>query len=141
MSINNFKDRLMSELESMSDQELARQIEDYGRIAESFLEDLKRYRQMNKMLLGERSRRQGRSLMAAACICGKTYQPSRSDQKFCSATCRQRNYAASPKFRTTRADYRMQTKQLFMDAVLRQDREASAALKEQGMRGLMDVAK
>jgi hypothetical protein len=40
------------------------------------------------------------------CDCGKWYFASRSDQKSCSATCRQRRHARSPEFRATRRAYR-----------------------------------
>lgn len=44
--------------------------------------------------------------MLRRCDCGKWYFASRSDQKSCSATCRQRRHANSPEFRATRRAYR-----------------------------------
>lgn len=46
------------------------------------------------------------------CDCGKWYFASRSDQKSCSATCRQRRHARTPEFRTTRRAYRNTVKEM-----------------------------
>lgn len=119
MQTLSYEEQIKAERESMSDQELSRQIEIHGDLVESFLRDLKRYRLEHKLLLGELSRRAG---SVAVCMCGSTYIALRSDRKFCSAACRQRNY---------------QQKLKLMSAVLSQDPEIDAAMKEQGMRGLL----
>jgi hypothetical protein len=46
------------------------------------------------------------------CDCGEWYFASRSDQKSCSARCRQRRHASSPEFRATRRAYRKTVKEM-----------------------------
>lgn len=48
------------------------------------------------------------------CDCGKWYFASRSDQKSCSATCRQRRHAGTPEFRAARRAYRETAKSMDM---------------------------
>jgi hypothetical protein len=53
------------------------------------------------------------------CDCGKWYFASRSDQKSCSATCRQRRHASSPEFRATRRAYRKTVNEMKVAAAIR----------------------
>jgi hypothetical protein len=53
------------------------------------------------------------------CDCGKWYFASRSDQKSCSATCRQRRHASSPEFRATRRAYRKTVNEMKIAAATR----------------------